>query len=260
MSSKCFVMQPFDGGAFDKRYESVFAPAISAAGLEPYRVDRDPSVSVPIQDIENGIRDAEVCLADITTDNPNVWFELGFALAIPRDVVLVCSDERKTRYPFDVQHRAILKYSTDAPQDFEELKGKITKRIQAILKKNEEIGRVATLPAVKDTEGLNQHELVALVTIMENAFLSNGYVPAWTIRRDMNSAGFTDIAVSIALKTLGSMKGMVESDLWTDPDSGPYAVYKPTDKGEKWLIDNQDKLQLRTSGEPVIDNDDDLPL
>jgi hypothetical protein len=256
MSIKCFVMQPFDGDVFDKRYESVFAPAITAAGLDPYRVDRDPSVSVPIQDIENGIKDAEVCLADITTDNPNVWFELGFALAIPRDVVLVCSDERKTKYPFDVQHRAILKYGTGAPQDFEELKGKITKRIQAILKKNNEIGRVATLPPVKDTEGLNQHELVALETIMENSFLSNGYVPAWTIRRDMNSAGFTDIAVSIALKTLSGMKGMVESDLWNDRNDEPYAVYKPTAKGEKWIIDNQDKLQLRTSGDPTAEEDD----
>ena len=53
---KCFVMQPFDKGVFDKRYESVFSPAISAAGVEPYRVDRDPSVSIPIQEIENGMR------------------------------------------------------------------------------------------------------------------------------------------------------------------------------------------------------------
>ena len=133
---KCFVMQPFDSGAFDKRYESVFAPAIKSAGVEPYRVDRDPSVSIPIQEIENGIRDSELCFADITTDNPNVWFELGFALAIPREVVLVCSDERKTRYPFDVQHSSIIQYKTGAPQDFDELKPKIAVRIQAVLKKH----------------------------------------------------------------------------------------------------------------------------
>lgn len=40
--STCFVIQPFDGGPFDKRYDDVIAPAIVAAGLEPYRVDRDP--------------------------------------------------------------------------------------------------------------------------------------------------------------------------------------------------------------------------
>jgi len=240
---KCFVMQPFDGGVFDKRYESVFSPAISAAGVEPYRVDRDPSVSVPIQEIENGIRDAEICFADITTDNPNVWFELGFALAIPREVVLVCSDERKTRYPFDVQHRSIIKYNTGAPQDFDQLKENITKRIQAVLKKNEELGRIINRPVVKDTEGLNQHELVALVTIMQNSFLSNGYVSGFQVRNDMNKAGFTNIAVSIALKTL-TTKGMVDSGIEQDQNGEPYAVYKATDKGEEWLVTNQEKLTL----------------
>jgi hypothetical protein len=241
---KCFVMQPFDGGIFDKRYEAVFAPAISAAGIDPYRVDRDPSVSVPIKDIENGIRNSDICFADITTDNPNVWFELGYALAIPREVVLVCSDERTTRYPFDVQHRSIIKYATGAPQDFEELKPKITKRIQAVLKKNEEIGRVVNLPPVKDTQGLNQHELVALVTVMQNSFLSNGYVAGYRIKNDMNTAGFTDIAVGIALKTL-SAKGLLESEMSTDQDGDPYAVYKTTTRGEDWLIANQERLTLK---------------
>lgn len=255
---KCFVMQPFDEGVFDKRYESVFSPAISAAGVEPYRVDRDPSVSVPIQEIEKGIRDAEICFADITTDNPNVWFELGFALAIPREVVLVCSDERKTRYPFDVQHRSIIKYNTGAPQDFEQLKESITKRIQAVLKKNEELGRVINRPVVKDTEGLNQHELVALVTIMQNSFLSNGYVSGYQVLNDMNKAGCTDIAVSIALKTLVA-KGMVVSDVWEDSDGERYTVYKTTDKGDEWLIANQEKLTLtaETNGEST---EDDIPF
>jgi len=68
----CFVIQPFDGDTFDKRFDEIFAPAIRDAGLEPYRVDRDPDVEVPIDAIETGIQSATVCLADITTDNPNV--------------------------------------------------------------------------------------------------------------------------------------------------------------------------------------------
>ncbi len=208
---RCFIMQPFDNGPFDKRYESAFAPAIESAGVVPYRVDRDPA---------DGIRDSELCFADIATDNPNVWFELGFALAIPREVVLACSDERKSKYPFDVQHRSIITYKTGAPQDFDELKQKITKRVQAVLKKNEELGRVVTRSTiVKDTEVLNQHELVALASVMQNAFLSNGYVAVYQIRNDMNTAGFTDLAVSLALKTL-AIKGMITTDLWPDDRDG----------------------------------------
>ena len=51
----CFVIQPFDSGPYDKRFEQTFKPAITAAGLEPYRVDQDPRVVVPIDSIESGI-------------------------------------------------------------------------------------------------------------------------------------------------------------------------------------------------------------
>jgi len=66
----CFVIQPFDGGKFDKRFADVFRPAIEGAGLEAYRVDKDPAASIPINEIEQGIRGASVCFADVTMDNP----------------------------------------------------------------------------------------------------------------------------------------------------------------------------------------------
>jgi len=253
----CFVIQPFDNGKFDKRYESVFDPALSEAGLIAYRVDRDPSVSIPIHDIESGIRTSDLCFADITTDNPNVWFELGFSIAVHREVVLVCSDERDTKFPFDVQHRNIIRYATTAPQDFEELKPKITARIKAIQKKNVDIGRIAHSTAIKDTEGLSQHELVALVTVMQNSFFSNGYVSGYTVKNDMNNAGFTDIAVSISLKQLIA-KGYIISDLWSDRSDEPYSVYKTTETGDKWVMDNQEKLTLKV--EQIRFPSEDLPF
>ena len=171
--SNCFVIQPFDEDVYDERYKDVFAPAIEKAGLEPYRVDRDPGVGIPIESIESGIRNAQLCFAEITTDNPNVWFELGYAIAAAKEVVLVCSEERTKHFPFDVQHRTIIKYRTGAPQHFTDLRDKMTARITAILKKQEEIELAAatttTTPSpVKDREGLSQQEVVALVTIAQN--------------------------------------------------------------------------------------------
>lgn len=85
-----FVIQPFDSGKFDKWYEAVFKPAVEAAGFDPYRVDRDPAVEVPIEAIEEGFRNASIYLAGITSDNPNVWYELGFAFAARPPVVMTC--------------------------------------------------------------------------------------------------------------------------------------------------------------------------
>jgi len=56
MLETCFVAQPFDGSAFDNRYEDSLVPAIEAAGLTPYRVDRDSSVVIPILEIEAAIK------------------------------------------------------------------------------------------------------------------------------------------------------------------------------------------------------------
>lgn len=242
----CFVMQPFDKGVFDKRYEDIFLPAITAAGLEPYRVDRDPSVSIPIDEIQSGIKNADVCLAEITTDNPNVWFELGFAIASSKEVVLICSSERKTTFPFDIQHRNIIRYETGSPRDYDRLKEEITKRLRGVLEKRLTLGRIAdiNMPSIADTEGLSQHELVALVIVAENIDPSSYNATTHQIRVDMESAGYTRIAVTLAISSLLE-KGMIGYETETDSNGEEYFRYGVSPKGMKWLFTNQDKLVLR---------------
>ncbi len=240
----CFVMQPFDKGEYDKRYEDVIAPAITDCDLEPYRVDRDPSVSIPIDEIETGIRRSELCLAEISTDNPNVWFELGLAIAVPKEVVLICSEDRKSRFPFDVQHRSIIQYKTESTQDFQKLGNDISSRIKAILKKQAEIARVTSISPIADTQGLKPHEMVALVTVMQNSFISVEGVSGWSVKKDMNEAGYTDIAVSLALTGLVH-KEMLRFDTGQDIDGEEYIMYLVTQNGEQWLLNNEDKLVLK---------------
>lgn len=246
--SKCSMIQPFDGGTFDRRYDEVFAPAIRKAGLEPYRVDRDPSANIPINDIEKGIQDSDICLADITTDNPNVWYELGFAIAAQKEVVLICSDERTTKFPFDVQHRNIIRYNTTSPSDFVTLAESIVKRAKALLNKERQLAKVASSSSVADTEGLSPHEVVALVTVMENQFSPQDSVASFQVRADMNKAGYTDIAASLGLRGL-SRKGFLSFAVDQDINGNTFSVYKVTEKGENWLFSNQEKLVLRRMGE-----------
>jgi nucleoside 2-deoxyribosyltransferase len=257
---KCFIIQPFDGGPFDKRYEDIIAPAVTAARLDPYRVDRDPSVSIPIEDIEAEIRASDACLAEITLDNPNVWFELGFAIASQKEVVLVCSTERKTRFPFDVQHRSIIRYATDSSRDFEELGKKITSRLEAILKKEEHLSQVASMSPLTDIQGLAQHEIVALVAIAQNLHSLSGNVPGYLVRGDMEKAGFTRIATTLSLTSL-IRSGMVEEAELYDDNQDNYIAYSLTPKGMDWLLHNQDRLVLRTD-RPKTQRitDDDIPF
>jgi len=242
----CFVMQPFDHGVFDQRYEDVFAPAIQEAGLEPYRVDQDPKVSIPIQDIEAGIRDAEICLAEITQDNPNVWFELGYAIACGKEVVLVCSKERTTKFPFDVQHRTIITYPTGSPRDFQKLQADITARIKAYLQKAETLSAVSEISKVTKFEGLDQHEVVCLAALAENLDHPEDHASTYQIKRDMEASGFTKVASTLALVSL-LHKGFLEQSRYEEPH-GPdhYTGYNLTSKGWNWVLSNKDKFLLRT--------------
>lgn len=253
---RCFVIQPFDGGMFDKRFDDVLVPAIDAAGLEPYRVDRDPSVTIPIDEIQSGIQSSRVCLADITRDNPNVWFELGYAIASRRGVVLICASERSARFPFDVQHRSIIRYSTDSPRDFKGLEAQITARLRAIIEKETKLGALARMTAQVTVEGLEQYEIATLVAVAQQLHEPNGGAAYHLIQEDMEKAGFAKIATTLGIRKLLS-KGLLESFEETDYNEFTYTVYRVTDDGMTWLFANTDRLcmhaEKRTESDPTAE-------
>ena len=111
--------------------------------------------------IENGIRNSDVCLADITTDNPNIWYEVGYALANGKPVVLICAEPRPTSFPFDIRHRPIILYARDSPSDFKKLEGEISARLKAQIEKAESLQTVASLSPIKSTEGLSSYEIAS---------------------------------------------------------------------------------------------------
>jgi hypothetical protein len=256
--SRCFVIQPFDKGPFDRRYEDVLAPAIKNADLEPYRVDLDPAVSIPIESIEDGIQNSVVCLADISLDNPNVWFEVGYAIAAEKEVVFICSEERKTPFPFDVQHRTINKYATSSPRDFKQLGQKITQRLKAIQKSSTELGTVSKLSPTQQTEGLTPHEVAALIILTEECLSPESNITPHQLKEKMQRAGFTGVAVGIALHGLNAKEYMAYNSL-SDDFGHDYSVCAITSKGLQWIQDNQSNLVLRVNKGPEI-SDEDIPF
>ncbi len=133
MEKICFVLQPFDNNKYDKRYREIIEPVIKECGLMPYRVDEDCASIIPIESIHSKIKESSICIAEITTDNPNVWYELGYAIALEKNVVMLCSEERTTQFPFDIRHRNILLYRTQTLSDFENLKNSLKDRISTYL-------------------------------------------------------------------------------------------------------------------------------
>ncbi len=86
-------MQPFAPPQGDY-YEKIFKPAIEKTGLQPVRADAEIFGTGKIIDqIWRSINAAKVLVAELTTRNPNVFYELGLAHALHKPVVLVSSNE-----------------------------------------------------------------------------------------------------------------------------------------------------------------------
>ncbi len=229
----CFVIQPFDSGKFDKRFADIYKPAIEAAGLEAYRVDHDPGVLVPIDSIEKGIKEAAICLADITADNPNVWYELGYAFATERPVVMVCSEERTgKKYPFDIQHRSVIPYSADSPSDFNKLRDSLTAKIKAIIKQDSVLEKIAESDPVAPIQGLSQTEILTLAVIAGEAYMPDLDTAVSTVKRSAERAGITNMGFNLALRRLLQKKLVRETEMWNERDGEGYpGLLSPTMDG-----------------------------
>lgn len=267
MSKRCFVIQRFDAGHYDSLYNQIFEPAIVAAGFEPYRVDRDPSASIPIETIEKEIGEADVCFVEISEDAPNVWFELGFAIAKEKPLCLVCSKAR-TGFPFDVQHRQIIRYpDRPVPSDYEALKDQVGARLSAVLKSDVSLKRNAdtakALSGTQQTSGLRPHELLALTIIFQTQF--TGGTSGWSLQQDMERGGFTAAASGLAIVGLAK-KGYIKVEKENDRDGNIRTDLYMTSSGEEWLIEHQDGLNLqieRLSAQNYGDTgitEDDIPF
>ena len=261
---KCFIIQPFDKDKFEQRYSDIFEPSILKADFEPYRIDRDLSVRIPIDEIEKGIVECAICFAEITTDNPNVWYELGYAFACKKDVVLVCSDERTAgKFPFDIQHRQIINYKTSSLSDFQTLGETITKKIKALIQTSKTVEILKSSPVI-ETEGLKSHEIALLILMMENQISEFDSTPSYIIKQEMNKAGYTNIATSVGMRTL-TKYGMIETfkvDTFENGESYQYIACRLTAEGEGWILTNQDQLEFRASKTNNNNNIiiDDLPF
>jgi len=103
----------------------------------------------------------------------------------------------------------------------------------------------ATSPT-KSTAGRRPHEVAALVFIVANRGFEEGSgVSVYRIQQDMESALFKPLAASLAVMGL-ERAGLIEHFTDKDFDGSTFVSYRLTDKGQDWLVENQDLLELRS--------------
>lgn len=121
-----FVVMKFDDSDLDDAYELAIRPAIEAAGLKSIRVDKISVDGTITDEIINSIQRCMVVVADLTGERPNCYYEVGFAHASGRPVVLTIRKGEKIH--FDLVTRQFLIWDTKR-----KLKAELEDRIKRIL-------------------------------------------------------------------------------------------------------------------------------
>jgi hypothetical protein len=270
----CFVMQVFDeGGAYDKRYDQTFAPAISNGGAIPQRADKILGTKPVIEKIESAIRDATIAFAEITENNANVFIELGYALNLNVPLVMVCDKAKRAILPFDINQRPVIFYKTESQGDFEDLGKNIETAVGAAL--NEASARAST--TVKqlslDVGNADSDDLKdrILLEVLESEIGDPNGLTAYRLKSTLAAEGFSERITSLAALALKS-DGLITSNTFEDRDGDSYLTYCLTDSGKDLLLgryaeikrteETRQSIRQRMGRIPSFDSDldDDVPF
>ena len=93
----------------DASYHNMIKPAVEDAGLNCVRADEIVHSGVIDVPMYEQLLNADIVIADLSTYNPNAFYELGVRHALrPFSTVVIAED--KLNYPFDVNHIVIRRY------------------------------------------------------------------------------------------------------------------------------------------------------
>lgn len=141
----CFILMPFgqkrDSSGrvidFDQVHSQIIVPAVLGAGLEPIRADQEIVGGIIHKAMFERLILCPYAIADLTSANANVYYELGVRHAIrPYTTVLThCATER---LQFDVASDRSLPYAIDEkgrPTNCEEARSKIQNALESVIGK-----------------------------------------------------------------------------------------------------------------------------
>jgi hypothetical protein len=97
-----FVLMPFDK-KFDDLYKLGIKDVAAKVGVIAERVDEQKFTESMLDRIYRQIDAADVIIAEMTGQNPNVFYEVGYAHAKDKLVILITADA--SDIPFDLKHR-----------------------------------------------------------------------------------------------------------------------------------------------------------
>lgn len=128
MLKQVFVIMPFTKGPEeDDIYSLAVKPALQACGLVPLRADEDASGDRINPIVEKQIRESFLLIADLSRERPNCYFEIGFARALGKRIILIMRKGEKVH--FDAYDLPRIEY-----EQITELRKRLVDKVGELLK------------------------------------------------------------------------------------------------------------------------------
>lgn len=142
----CFVLMPFGQKPttsgkiidFDAVYNNLIAPAIKAAELEPLRADEEMAGGIIHKPMYERLILCEYAIADLTTANANVFYELGLRHAVRSASTILIFAKDTGQLPFDVAPLRGIPYEVGAngkPDNMEATSSLLSERLNEARKR-----------------------------------------------------------------------------------------------------------------------------
>jgi len=129
-----FVLMPFEE-KFRPIYTEIIRPTVEKLDLKCVRSDDFYGPRPIIEDIWRLINEAKIIIADVTTRNANVFYEIGLCHAVGKDVIILT--QSISDVPFDLRHYRCIQYE-DSVKGTKQLEKDLFKSIEVLLFKSDE--------------------------------------------------------------------------------------------------------------------------
>jgi O-acetyl-ADP-ribose deacetylase (regulator of RNase III) len=247
----CFVIMPFgekqdaDGKAidFDEIYEYLIKPAVGEITPDCVRCDQIGEAGWIHAKMIDRVYEADIAIVDITSLNPNVFYELGVRHAL-RSSVTVLIRRKGTRLPFNIEGLNVIEYDL-GPKDVAEAKASIAKLIRSGLSRaatdslvHEVLDlRIGTAPqpaAKSETRYVVDAAPAKRLCVIAGDIKNIKGIDVWvnSENTNMQMARFFDRSVSSLIRHLGAEKdvtGHVTKDVIADALTAAMGSHKTVD-------------------------------
>ena len=113
----------------DQVYKYIISPVCRRCGFKPIRVDCLNQSDLITQTIFDNLKNADLVIADITGQNPNVFLEIGYRLYTKKPMILL--REKNQNIPFDIANIRVFEYDLTDLDSVDQVKRRLEQAIRS---------------------------------------------------------------------------------------------------------------------------------